>query len=176
MQVSTHVVDRNTNVTNAAARGEAYDVRDADGNKIGMLSASDYGWRILSAGWGVPFDQYTFHARLDAAVDALAATVTAQTEDGALTVDESGLTKHQRDILDCMSKYAMVNDPQRLKPVVWAAFDMSLTRFMQEFNGLLNNPLAAAYAPMVVNRHRRIRTAAAEARSARRLVPTGGIA
>lgn len=171
MQVNGYVVERNGMVTNASARGEAYDVRGADGERVGMLSASDYGWRILSAGYGVPFEQHKFHRRLEDAVEALSATVEAQTIDGALTVDESGLTKHQRDVLDFMGQYAMSS---RRKAAIWQLFDMSETKFMQEFNALLNNPAAVAYAPMIVNRHRRIRDTMAAARSARRLIPAGG--
>lgn len=173
MQVSEYVVDRNQTVTNAAARGEAYDVRDSDGQRIGMLSNGDLGWRILSAGWGVPFDQHTTHAKMDGAVAALAATVATETTDGALTVDDSGLTKHQRDVLDLMARYAFVGH-DKLKAVIWQAFDISPTKFMQEFNALLNNEAALAYAPMVVNRHRRLRDQRAAQRSARHLVPAGG--
>jgi hypothetical protein len=172
MQISPYVVERNTNVTNAAARGEAYDVRDTDGKRIGMLSAGDLGWRILSAGWGVPFDQYTFHAQAQGALDALVATVAEQTDDGVLTVDESGLTRHQRDVLDFMGTYAFAN-PAKRDAVIWQQFDMTPTRFMQQFNALLNHPKAAAYAPMIVNRHRRLRDDRAAKRSAKRLQPTG---
>lgn len=171
MQVSNYVVDRNETVTNAAARGEAYDVRGADGNRVGMLSNGDRGWRILSAGYGVPFDQHTFHARLEAAVAALVDTVKTQTVDGALAIDESGLTKHQRDVLDFMGKYALST---RRKAAIWQLFDVSETKFMQEFNALLNNPAALKYAPMIVNRHRRLRDQMAANRSAKRLLPAGG--
>lgn len=170
MQVNDCVVERNTTITDAAARGEAYDVRGADGLRIGMLSRGELGWRIFSAGPGVPFDQYTFHPRVEAALQALLDTVKAQTADGVLAVDESGLTRHQRNILDFMEKYATSS---RRKAVIWQLFEMSETKFMQQFNALLNDPNALAYAPALVNRHRRLRETRAADRSARRLLPAG---
>ncbi|MCI0687205.1 MAG: DUF3263 domain-containing protein [Sporichthyaceae bacterium] len=48
-------------------------------------------------------------------------------------------------------------------------FDMSATRYYQLLNALLDRPEALAYDPMLVKRLRRLRSARARARSARRL-------
>jgi hypothetical protein len=48
-------------------------------------------------------------------------------------------------------------------------FDMSATRYYQVLNGLLDDPAALAYDPMLVKRLRRMRAARQQARSARRL-------
>ncbi|HKE50751.1 MAG TPA: DUF3263 domain-containing protein [Actinomycetes bacterium] len=48
-------------------------------------------------------------------------------------------------------------------------FAMSATRYYQLLNALLDRPEALAYDPMLVKRLRRIRSARARARSARRL-------
>lgn len=44
-------------------------------------------------------------------------------------------------------------------------FDMSVTRFWQRVNTLLDDPDALAYAPQLVNRLRRIRSTRAQRRS-----------
>ncbi|HKA69962.1 MAG TPA: DUF3263 domain-containing protein [Actinomycetes bacterium] len=48
-------------------------------------------------------------------------------------------------------------------------FAMSATRYYQLLNALLDRPEALAYDPMLVKRLRRLRSARARARSARRL-------
>ncbi|UAJ16217.1 helix-turn-helix DNA binding domain protein [Gordonia phage Malibo] len=44
-------------------------------------------------------------------------------------------------------------------------FDMTVTRFWQRVNTLLDDPEALAYAPQLVNRLRRIRSTRAQRRS-----------
>ncbi|MFT4397915.1 DUF3263 domain-containing protein [Gordonia lacunae] len=44
-------------------------------------------------------------------------------------------------------------------------FDLSVTRFWQRVNTLLDDPEALAYAPQLVNRLRRIRSTRAQRRS-----------
>jgi CubicO group peptidase (beta-lactamase class C family) len=48
-------------------------------------------------------------------------------------------------------------------------FDMSATRYYQILNGLIDDPAALAFDPMLVKRLRRMRAARQRARSARRL-------
>ena len=48
-------------------------------------------------------------------------------------------------------------------------FDMSATRYYQLLNGLIDDPQALAFDPMLVKRLRRMRAARQRARSARRL-------
>ena len=48
-------------------------------------------------------------------------------------------------------------------------FDMSGTRYYQILNGLIDNPEALAFDPMLVKRLRRMRSSRQRARSARRL-------
>jgi hypothetical protein len=49
-------------------------------------------------------------------------------------------------------------------------FEMSSTRYYQVLNGLLDDPAAMAFDPMLIKRLRRMRSARQQARSARRLV------
>ncbi|AMS02782.1 DUF3263 domain-containing protein [Gordonia phage Yeezy] len=46
-----------------------------------------------------------------------------------------------------------------------AEFDMTVTRFWQRVNALLDDPEALAYSPQLVNRLRRIRSTRAQRRS-----------
>lgn len=159
-----YAIERNEHLTTARARGDAWDVRDADGTKIGTISHGEAGWRVFSAGWGVAVDHHQLHHHRDAALDALTeARRTAALPGGTLAVDESGLTGHQRAAIDMMRKYAM-SSPVKLKPIIWDLFDMSPTQFYTEWNALIDDPNALAYAPTVINRHRRLR----EERKARR--------
>ncbi len=48
-------------------------------------------------------------------------------------------------------------------------FDLSATRYYQVLNGLLDNPAALAFDPMLVKRLRRMRASRQRQRSARRL-------
>ena len=48
-------------------------------------------------------------------------------------------------------------------------FDMSATRYYQVLNGLLDDPAALAFDPMLVKRLRRLRSSRQRARTARRL-------
>jgi len=48
-------------------------------------------------------------------------------------------------------------------------FDMSGTRYYQSLNGLIDDPEALAFDPMLVKRLRRMRASRQRARSARRL-------
>ena len=48
-------------------------------------------------------------------------------------------------------------------------FDMSATRYYQVLNGLLDDPAALEFDPMLIQRLRRMRASRQRARSARRL-------
>jgi hypothetical protein len=48
-------------------------------------------------------------------------------------------------------------------------FDMSATRYYQVLNGLLDDPAALEFDPMLIKRLRRMRASRQRARSARRL-------
>ncbi|WP_232017104.1 DUF3263 domain-containing protein [Gordonia insulae] len=50
---------------------------------------------------------------------------------------------------------------------VEAEFGVTVTRFWQIINGILDDPDAIEYSPLTVNRLRRLRSARAQARSAR---------
>lgn len=160
-------IARNELITDARARGTAYDVRNADGVKVGVVAHGDLGWRVFSAGWGVKVDHNETHRFRDAAIDALvAAREVASQPGGALAVDRSGLTGHQRACIDLMAHYAMVSTAKR-NAVIWDQFDMNATQFFTEWNALIDNPHALAYNPTVINRHLRLR----DQRKARRGVP-----
>lgn len=160
-------IERNEQITTTRARGTAYDVRDADGVKVGVIAHGDLGWRVFSAGWSVKVDHNETYRFRDGAIDAIvAAREVASQPGGALAVDRSGLTGHQRACIDLMAHYAMVSTAKR-DSVIWADFEMSPTAFYVEWNALIDNPRALAYNPTVINRHLRLR----DQRKARRGVP-----
>lgn len=151
-----YVIERNENITTERARGDAWTVRDEDGQKVGTISHGERGWTVFSAGWGVTVDHNEVHPFKDAALAAVAeARKTASLPDGALAF-EHGLTGFQRASIDMMRKYAM-SDVAKLPRIIWDQFDMSPTQFYSEWNALLDNPNAAAYDALIINRHRRIR-------------------
>lgn len=158
-------IERNENITAQRARGEAWSVRDQDDVRVGIVSHSDLGWRVFSAGWGVKVDLNEIHRSRNFAIAAIIeAREIASQPGGALAIDESGLTGHQRAMIDFHRKYAMVTSPERRNFVIWEQFDMSPTQFYSEWNALIDHPRAVAYDPHVINRHRRLR----EERKARR--------
>jgi hypothetical protein len=160
-------LERNEQITGTRARGMAFDVRDEDGRRVGVLSHGELGWRVYSAGYSVKVDHNAVHKFRDAAVAAIVeAREIASRPGGALAVDTSGLTGHQRQMIAVMREYAMVSSAKR-DAVIWDHFEMSPTQFFVEWNALIDNPLALAYSPTVVNRHRRLREQRAAARTGR---------
>ena len=80
---------------------------------------------------------------------------------------ESGLTRFEADLLD-------------FEAVAWRAaegkdaailqrFNLSVPRYYQEINALIDRPEALAYAPLLVKRLRRLRDRRQQDRSARHL-------
>lgn len=83
----------------------------------------------------------------------------------------SELSERDRQILDFERqwwKYAGAKE-QAIRDL----FDMSGTRYYQILNGLIDDPQALAYDPMLVKRLRRMRASRQRARSARRLGAQG---
>jgi hypothetical protein len=77
------------------------------------------------------------------------------------------LTDDQKAVLDferAWWKYAGAKEAQ-----IRERFDTSTTRYYQRLGALLENQAAEAYAPDLVHRLRRLRTARQRQRSARRL-------
>jgi hypothetical protein len=76
------------------------------------------------------------------------------------------LSERDQKILDFEQswwKYAGAKEAE-----VRERFGVTLTRYYQVLNSLIDDPAAAAYAPLVVGRLRRLRTARANQRRARR--------
>jgi hypothetical protein len=158
---------RDETIPEPRARGLAYAVVVDDGSDepepIGTISAGPAGWRVFSAGPGVPVDQNTVHATRDAAVAALVGhRAQAREPGGALHVNHTGLTGFQRDVLDFAALH--FRSPVAREVEIRSRFDMSGMRFASHVLALLDNGLALQYAPQVVNRERRLR----EERKARR--------
>jgi uncharacterized protein DUF3263 len=150
-------IERNENITTERAGGSVWDVRDITGAKIGIVVHGDAGWRVFSAGYGVPVDHNAVYPCRDRVVAALnEARAVASEPGGALAVDDSGLTGHQRAAIDMMRRYAMVSTAKR-DAIIWDHFDMTPTQFFSEWNALIDNPDAARYCPSTINRHRRLR-------------------
>ena len=78
-----------------------------------------------------------------------------------------GLSERDREVLTFERqwwKYAGAKEQ-----AVRELFDMSATRYYQVLNGLLDDPAALAFDPMLVKRLRRMRASRQRARTARRL-------
>ncbi len=85
----------------------------------------------------------------------------------AHTAQPQGLSERDRHILEFERqwwKYAGAKE-QAIREL----FDMSGTRYYQILNGLIDDPAALAFDPMLVKRLRRMRASRQRARSARRL-------
>lgn len=166
-----YVIEPNENITVQRARGAAWTIRNAEGVNVGTISHGDVGWTVFSAGWGVKVDHNEIHPCRDTALAAVLAAREVATEPGGPLAVEQGLTGHQRAAIDLMRMYAFVN-PAKRDALIWAQFEMSPTQFMSEWNALIDHPAALAYAPTVINRHRRLRTQRRDSRSrARTPVP-----
>lgn len=156
---------RNETITYARARGAAFDVVDlATMQSLGVIVDGLPGWRVHSAGPGVPVDQNTWHKSALIAREALlAAREAAEQPGGMLHVDESGLSGFHRAVLDFADeryKYIGTREAE-----IWARFDMSPTVYSFHLLKLLDEPLAAAYAPQTVSRQSRLRDERKAARS-----------
>ncbi|QDM56385.1 helix-turn-helix DNA binding domain protein [Gordonia phage Sidious] len=73
------------------------------------------------------------------------------------------MTDDDRAVLDFAAR--RWNRSGNQADAIRAEFDMSVTRFWQRVNTLLDDPEALAYAPQLVNRLRRIRSTRAQRRS-----------
>ncbi len=73
------------------------------------------------------------------------------------------LTDQQRAVLDFAA--LTWRTPGAREEAIRARLDLSPTRYAQLLNGLLDRPAALAYAPVLVNRLRRLRERRARARS-----------
>lgn len=81
------------------------------------------------------------------------------------------LTEHERAIL-AFAKTRW-NLPGAREQAVHDLFDLSITRYTQQLNALLDRPESLAAEPQLVNRLRRERDRSRRARSARKLEPNG---
>lgn len=93
----------------------------------------------------------------------------------ALASDAHSATDHNDGVLSERDQRMLALERQWWKyagakeHAIREQFAMSATRYYQLLNALLDRPEALAYDPMLVKRLRRIRSARARARSARRL-------
>jgi hypothetical protein len=90
-------------------------------------------------------------AGLDEAVPRQRTEVDAATEP-----EETGLTERERAILTFERKWWKHAGAK--EQAIRDAFDLSATRYYQLLNGLLDNPAALAFEPVVVGRLRRLRS------------------
>ena len=73
------------------------------------------------------------------------------------------MTDDDRRVLDLAAR--RWNHSGNQADAIRAEFDMTVTRFWQRVNTLLDDPEALAYSPQLVNRLRRIRSTRAQRRS-----------
>jgi Protein of unknown function (DUF3263) len=102
--------------------------------------------------------------------------------DASNAVDPAALASHAHPAVDRNSGTLSDRDQRMLalerhwwkyagakEHAIREQFEMSATRYYQLLNALLDRPEALAHDPMLVKRLRRLRSARARARSARRL-------
>jgi hypothetical protein len=85
--------------------------------------------------------------------------------DGPAAADEPVLDEREREILAFERKWWKHAGSK--EQAIRDAFDLSATRYYQILNGLLDNPAALAYDPVLIGRLRRLRSARARSRTAR---------
>jgi hypothetical protein len=74
----------------------------------------------------------------------------------APAADQTGLTEREQAILTFERKWWKHAGAK--EQAIRDAFDLSATRYYQLLNGLLDNPAALAFEPVVVSRLRRLRS------------------
>jgi Protein of unknown function (DUF3263) len=82
--------------------------------------------------------------------------------DAAAIIAETTLSEHQQAILDFERRWW--SKPGAKEQAIRDSFEMSPTRYYQTLNALIDLPQAVSYDPVLVNRLRRVRTAAPRAR------------
>lgn len=120
-------------------------------------------WTVESAGPGIPGTAARFPTSEAACAEILRLREAAYL-DGPLTVDETGLRRLDRDILDFEGQWWTF--PGAKAAAVLDQFDLPPTRYYQILNRLLDDPAAEAYAPLTVHRLRRLRDRRRTARGA----------
>lgn len=93
----------------------------------------------------------------------------ALTSDSYSAVDQNGGALSERDQRMLALERQWWKYAGAKEHAIREQFEMSATRYYQLLNALLDRPEALAYDPMLVKRLRRLRSARARARSARRL-------
>lgn len=88
----------------------------------------------------------------------------APTEPGLL---ESGLTLFEADLLDFEASGHLA--PEGKDSAILQRFDLSVPRYYQELNALIDRPEALVHAPLLVKRLRRLRGRRQQNRSTRHL-------
>lgn len=85
----------------------------------------------------------------------------------------SGLSERDAALLDFEASWWSASGVKEVE--IRERFDLSAPRYYQILNGLLDDPAALAYSPLLVKRLRRLRASRQESRSARHLtVKTSG--
>lgn len=80
---------------------------------------------------------------------------------------ESGLTVFEADLLDFEASAHLA--PEGKDAAILSRFDLSMPRYYQELNVLIDRPEALAHSPLLVKRLRRLRERRQQNRSARHL-------
>ena len=80
---------------------------------------------------------------------------------------ESGLTEFEADLLDFEA--VSWSAAEGKDAAILQRFDLSVPRYYQEINALIDRPEALAHAPLLVKRLRRLRDRRQQDRSARHL-------
>lgn len=87
--------------------------------------------------------------------------------ESAVSGEPSGLSRRDHEMLTFERQWWRHAGAK--ETAIRELFDMSSTRYYQVLNGLIDQPAALAYDPLLVKRLRRLRAARQRARSARRL-------
>lgn len=160
----TYTLVRNETIHSTYARGLAFDVVEAESLKsIGVVVDGVTGWRVHTAGTGVPVDQATIHPDSKAAIATIVEARETASQPGGMLEVKDGLTGFQRAVLDFAGQRYKYQGTR--ETAIWNLFDMSPTRYTQHLLNLLDNPHAARYAPALIRHERARRDRAREARS-----------
>jgi hypothetical protein len=110
-------------------------------------------WFARSAGNGVEVSDSMAYPAQDGAMFSVAGT---HDSDPGRDMTEDGLTRRERDMLDFESKMQFTQ-PGTKAQAIRDLFSMSIVRYYQTLNRLIDTEPALRYAPVAVNRLRRLR-------------------
>lgn len=155
--------------------GTIYNVFDGDAligqvRHLGRVTIAPHltgQWVVHGTGHGVPVVATYWRNATDAALDIVRQRTEAATVGGALHCDDTGLNAAEKAMLDFETTHANATKATRDR-LVLAEFQLPSHVYQSRLLTLIDRPEAIAYAPVTVNRLRRLRAARKARRDAHR--------